>query len=74
MAREQEAPPRGEELHLPGPSYVPFFNAAAVALALIGLTTTLLFTVAGGIVFLVTTLKWARDVGRDVDELPLEHP
>lgn len=58
---------------MPGPSIVPLLNAVAVAMALIGLTTTLLLTIAGGVLFLATTIKWARDASRDVDELPLEH-
>lgn len=73
MPRELQAPPVGEELHLPGPSIVPLLSAVGVALALIGLTTTLLLTIAGGVLFLATTIKWLRDVSRDVDELPLEH-
>ena len=53
---EIDAPPVGEELHLPGPSLLPVINAVGVALALGGLTITLLFTVVGLIIFFVTLI------------------
>jgi hypothetical protein len=68
-----EAPPVGEELHLPGPSIIPALNAAGIAIALVGLTFHWVLIVAGGLLFLGTTVRWIRDVVRDVDALPLEH-
>jgi hypothetical protein len=68
-----EAPPAGEELHLPGSSIIPLLNASGLAVALVGLATTLLFTIAGLLLFLVTLVVWIRDVRRDVDDLPLDH-
>ncbi len=70
---QHEAPPAGEELHLPGPSLIPLLNAVGVAIALIGLTAGLFFTVVGTILFLVTTVMWVRDTARDISELPLDH-
>ena len=67
------APPSGEEIHLPGPSLVPVLNAFGVAVMLVGLTTTWIFCIAGGLLFLVTLVRWIRDTVRDVGELPLEH-
>jgi hypothetical protein len=71
--REEEAPPAGEEIHLPGPSIVPFLNAAGLALAIVGATTLFPLVVGGLLLFLVTLVIWIRDVRRDVDELPLDH-
>ena len=71
--REYEAPPTGEELHLPGPSLVPFFNALGISIALVGLTISNVLIVAGLIIFLVTTVRWVRDTIRDVDALPADH-
>ena len=74
MARADiDAPPVGEELHLPNPSLVPLLNAVGAALALVGLTVTLIFTVAGLLLFLVTLVIWIRDNRRDISDLPAEH-
>jgi hypothetical protein len=72
-AHEDEAPPAGEEIHLPGPSLVPFLNAIGITLAIVGITTFWIISVVGIILFLVTLVRWVRDVRRDFDELPLEH-
>ena len=67
------APPVGEEIHMPAPSILPLINAAALALAIISITIS--WWVVGGamLVFLVTTVRWVRDVKRDIAELPLDH-
>jgi hypothetical protein len=70
---DPDAPPVGEELHLPNPSLVPFLNAIGAALALVGLTVTLIFTAAGLLLFLVTLAIWIRDNRRDISDLPAEH-
>jgi hypothetical protein len=70
---ETDAPPAGEEIHLPGPSLVPLFNAVGVAMALIGLATFHLLTYIGIVVFLLTLFRWIGDTRRDISELPLEH-
>jgi hypothetical protein len=72
-AHEDEAPPAGEEIHLPGPSLVPFLNAIGITLAIVGITTFWIISVVGIVLFLVTLVRWVRDVRRDFDELPLEH-
>jgi hypothetical protein len=72
-AHEDEAPPAGEEIHLPGPSLIPLLNATGLTLAIVGVTTMWYVSVAGAILFLVTLVRWIRDVRRDFDELPLEH-
>ena len=71
--REIEAPPAGEELHLPGPSVVPLLNATGIALALVGLTLSWWLVGGGALLFLVTAAVWIRHTIRDIDELPLEH-
>ena len=72
-ARETDAPPAGEELHLPDPSLVPILSATGVALALVGLTITYYLTAVGVVLFLVTLVRWIRDVTHDISELPAEH-
>jgi hypothetical protein len=68
-----EAPPAGEELHLPGPSVVPLLNAVGITLALVGLTVGIAVSIIGIVLFLVTLVRWIRDTRADVDALPLEH-
>jgi hypothetical protein len=72
-AHEDEAPPAGEEIHLPGPSLVPILNAVGLTLAIVGITTYWIVSVAGALLFFFTLIRWIRDVRRDFDELPLEH-
>ena len=71
--REQEAPPVGEQVHMPEPSIIPVLNAAGLAAAIIGITISPVLIVGGALLFLVTAVKWARDTRRDIDELPLDH-
>lgn len=66
-------PPVGEEVHMPAPSILPLINAAALALAIVAITLSWWIVGAAMIVFLATTIRWLRDVRRDIAELPLEH-
>ena len=70
---EIEAPPLGEDVHMPGPSIVPLLNAVGIALCLLALTTTWILAAFGGPLFVWTLIRWVIDVRRDVDALPLEH-
>jgi len=69
----RDVPPAGEEVHMPAPSALPLINAAALAIAIVSITISWWLVAGAGIVFLVTTIRWIRDVRRDIDELPLEH-
>jgi len=70
---EADAPPVGEELHLPGASLVPILNALGLALILVGLAVGIVVSIAGAVLFVVTLVRWVRDTRRDIDELPLMH-
>jgi len=70
---QQQAPPVGEELHLPGPSLIPFACAIGITLIVIGTTITWLLSIIGGVIFIVTVVRWIRDTRRDMAELPAEH-
>jgi hypothetical protein len=67
------APPVGEEIHMPAPSVLPLINAASLALAIVSITISWWLVGAALIVFLGTTVRWIRDVRRDIAELPLDH-
>jgi Flp pilus assembly protein TadB len=68
-----QAPPAGEEIHLPGPTILPVAMAAGITLIVIGTTITWLLSIVGGIIFLVTLVRWIRDTRRDISELPEDH-
>jgi chromate transport protein ChrA len=68
-----QAPPAGEEIHLPGPTILPFAMAIGITLIVIGTTITWLLSIIGGIIFLVTLFRWIRDTRRDISQLPEDH-
>lgn len=71
---EPQPPPVGEEIHLPNPSILPFLTAIGIALALVGITTFIEFTIAGGLLTLGCIWRWIKDTRAEVDELPLDAP
>jgi len=70
---DQEAPPAGEEIHLPGPSIIPLAVAIGITLIVIGTTIDWIWSAIGGIIFLVSVGTWIRDTRRDIEALPEEH-
>jgi hypothetical protein len=78
MAREirtngDGAPPPGEAVHLPGPSYLPVVTAAGITLAVTGIVLSWVMVVAGALITLVAVVRWIRETREDIAELPLEH-
>jgi hypothetical protein len=70
---ERQAPPPGEEIHLPGPTWIPFVTAIGVTLIVIGTTINWLFTILGAIIAIPAVWRWIGDTRRDVEALPEEH-
>ena len=70
---ETEAPPVGEEVHMPEPSILPVVNAVGVALAIIGITISVAISIVGIIIFLLSLIAWVRSAAHEISELPLEH-
>jgi hypothetical protein len=70
---EREAPPVGEEIHLPGPTIQPVLLTLGITVALIGLTTTPILLIAGAVLAVVVIVRWVREVVYDVNQLPAEH-
>jgi Flp pilus assembly protein TadB len=68
-----DAPPVGEEVHLPGPTILPLLVAVAFTIGLVGVTLFWPLTVFGLVVTLCLSVRWIRETRRDVAELPLEH-
>jgi hypothetical protein len=73
MSEHHQIQPVGEEVHMPAPSILPLVNAAALALTIASLTLSWYLVALGGVIFLITTIKWISDVRRDINDLPLEH-
>jgi hypothetical protein len=70
---DREVPPAGEEIHLPGHSLQPLLLALGITIALVGITTSIVIVIIGGVLTLAVTIRWIADTRRDIDELPLEH-
>ena len=70
---DKEAPPVGEEVHMPEPSLIPVLNAIGLSLAIVGITLSIVITAIGLVLFLVTTVRWVRDARHEISELPAEH-
>jgi hypothetical protein len=70
---EQQTPPVGEEIHLPGPSLIPLISAIGITLTIVGTTLSLIISAIGLIIVIVTTVLWIRSTRRDIDQLPEEH-
>jgi type IV secretory pathway TrbD component len=68
-----EAPPAGETIHLPGPTYLPIVTAAGITIIVVGVVQSWLIVAFGVIVTLVAVVRWIRETRQDVAELPLEH-
>jgi len=72
-AIESDAPPVGEEIHLPEPSLLPVLNAVGLSLAIVGITLSWYITGVGLILFFVTLVRWIAAARRELEELPADH-
>jgi Flp pilus assembly protein TadB len=70
---DSRTPPPGEEIHLPGPTLIPFVTAIAITLVVIGTTLSFIFSIVGLILLVACIVRWIRDTRRDVSQLPEEH-
>lgn len=68
-----EAPPAGEEIHLPSPSLLPIITAAAITGIVIGTTIWWVWSAIGGLVLIICAFRWVSETNRDVGALPEEH-
>jgi hypothetical protein len=72
-AEGEPAPPPGEPVHLPGPSYLPVLTAFALTIALTGIIVSWVLTGLGVVLLVVVLWRWIGDTRRDISDLPLEH-
>lgn len=70
---EQQTPPVGEEIHLPGPSVLPLITAIGITLAVVGTTLSLIISAFGLVITIVAIVIWIRSTRREIEQLPEEH-
>ena len=68
-----DAPPVGEQIHMPAPSILPILNAVGLAVAIVGITISIVMVIVGLVLFAGTAIVWIRDSRREFQELPLDH-
>lgn len=67
------APPPGEQVHLPGASYLPAWTAFGITVALVGLILNWVIVGIGVAITVVVVWKWIGETREDISQLPLEH-
>ncbi len=72
-APQRNAPPTGEEIHLPGGSLQPLGLSVGLTLAIVGVTTSMVLVVSGVLLSVAMLYGWIRDARREFNELPDEH-
>jgi hypothetical protein len=70
---DDAVPPPSEQVHLPGPSYLPALTALGVTLGLVGVVINYMIAAIGVAIAVIAIGLWIRDVRSDIAELPLEH-
>jgi hypothetical protein len=69
---EETAPPT-EEVHLPGPSYLPAWVAFGITIGLVGILLSWVVCGIGVVIALFAIIKWIRETRQEISDLPLEH-
>ena len=70
---EDGAPQPGEQVHLPGASYLPAWTAFGITIALVGVILTWVITAIGVVIAAAAIWKWIGETRRDIEQLPLQH-
>lgn len=71
--RAQAPPLASEDIHLPGPTYLPIMVAGGIALALVGVLLNFVAFLLGMVTWVVAVVLWIRSAREEIAELPLEH-
>ena len=72
-AEDQGAPPAGEPVHLPDPSYLPVVVAFGVTVALVGVVVNWILFGIGVAITVYAVSRWVSSAREDIADLPLEH-
>ena len=65
--------PQGEQVHLPGASYLPAWTAFGITVALVGVLLMWPIVVIGVAIAGAAIWKWIGETREDIEQLPLEH-
>lgn len=65
--------PAGEQVHLPGATYLPAWTAFGITIALVGVILSWVIVGIGAVIAAVAILRWIREAREDISRLPLEH-
>jgi len=71
--RAQAPPAPSEEIHLPGPTYLPVIVAGGIAIALAGILVSFVAVLLGMVTWVVAVVLWVRAARAEIAELPSEH-
>jgi hypothetical protein len=66
-------PPAGEQVHLPGPTYLPAWTAFGITIALVGVILTWVITGIGVAIAAAAVVRWIGETRDDMAHLPLDH-
>ena len=69
----EPAPPAGESVHLPGPTYLPVVTAFGLPSRSPASLLSWVLVGLGVVIVIVALWRWIGDTRRDISELPLEH-
>ena len=58
---DRPVPPISEQIHLPGPSYIPVVVAFGITLAVVGVVISWVVFGIGMAIFLIATFRWIQD-------------
>jgi hypothetical protein len=68
-----EAPPAAsEDIHLPGPTYLPIIVAGGIVVTLVGIPFNFVAFLLGTVTTVVAVGLWIRSAREEMAELPLE--
>ena len=67
---DRQAPPAGEEIHLPGASIQPVLLAFAITLTLLGVTLGNFIMFSGLVLTICVIVRWIADTRREMRHLP----
>ena len=66
-------PPAGEQVHLPGATYLPAWTALGITIALVGVLLNWVIVGIGAVIAGVAVFRWIKETRDDIAHLPLEH-
>ncbi|HEX6460096.1 MAG TPA: hypothetical protein VF032_14350 [Thermoleophilaceae bacterium] len=70
---DEELTPPSEEIHLPGPSYLPVWTAFGLTIALVGILLSWVLCAIGVVIALYSIIRWIVEARQDISDLPLDH-